>query len=395
MRLTLKLITPYIRTLLTLQRPGVIQDGFASILTPLRKMTSQGQGVVAREELHSYVVRCMEAVGTKRGHAEALADLLVSADYRGHYSHGLNRLDMYVNEVKAGMTSTGQDNEPTVVKETIATALVDGNNVLGPVVGKFCMDLALKKAKEAGIGWVSARGSNHFGIAGWYTIRAMEQGMLGMSFTNTSPLMVPTRAKEPTLGTNPISLAAPGNNNDAMVLDMATTSVALGKIELQDRKGEPMPSGWALDKSGKETHEPSQYAGLLPLGGTEQSSGYKGYGLAMMVEVFCGILSGSAFGPNVRSWKEFNKKANLGQCFIAIDPNAFADGFSDRMSSLIDHCRNLDTAEGETEVLIPGDPEKKHMQECDGLGGIPYHPNQIKFANELADRLGVKPFEVK
>ncbi|KAK3108158.1 hypothetical protein FSP39_002186 [Pinctada imbricata] len=352
-------------------------------------MTEGAQNTVPKSELHSFTVRCMEAVGTKTAHASALADLLVSADYRGHYSHGLNRLDMYVNEVKAGMTSTGQDVEPSVVKETVATALVEGHNVLGPVVGKFCIDLAVKKAKEAGIGFVTARGSNHFGIAGWYGLRAMESGCIGMAFTNTSPLMVPTRAKKQTLGTNPLCMAAPANNDDSFVLDMATTSVALGKIELQDRKGEDMPSGWALDKDGKETHKPKEYAGLLPLGGAEQSSGYKGFGLAMMVEIFCGILSGANFGPNIRSWKEFGKVANLGQCFIAIDPSAFADGFSDRLSNLIDYCRNLEPAEEGKPVLVAGDPEREHMKECDQRGGIPYHPNQITFAHDLADRLGI------
>ncbi|KAJ8311306.1 hypothetical protein KUTeg_011142 [Tegillarca granosa] len=317
--------------------------------------------VVPIEELRSFVVRSMVAVGTKEDHARDLAELLVSADYRGHYSHGLNRLDMYISEIKEGMTTSG-DNEPTILKETVATALVDGNNVLGPVVGKYCIDLAIKKAKDAGIGFVTAKGSNHFGIAGWYSIRAMKQGMLGMAFTNTSPMMVPTRAKERTLGTNPLTLAAQGNHGDEFVLDMATTSVALGKLEMQDRKGEPIPPGWAVDQDGKETRDAKNFHGLLPLGGVEQSSGYKGYGLAMMVEIFCGILSGSSFGPNVRTWKDFDRAANL--------------------------------VDGASEVLVPGDPERKHMELCDNLGGIPYHPNQITYANELAKYFKITPMKL-
>ncbi|KAK7109474.1 uncharacterized oxidoreductase YjmC-like [Littorina saxatilis] len=356
--------------------------------------TEAEEKVVPVEEMHGFVIRCMRTAGAPEHHAQALADLLTAADHRGHYSHGLNRLDMYVRDIQSGMTV--HNVEPTVVKETAATALVEGNNVLGPVVGRFCMDLAIQKAKEAGIGWVSARGSNHFGIAGWYSMRAMEQGLLGMAFTNTSPLLVPTRARKPTLGTNPLSLAAPGNQGDSMVLDMATTAVALGKVELNDRKGKPIPKGWGVDSSGKTSTDPKpvvESGGLMPLGGSEECSGYKGYGLSMMVDVFCGLLSGAAFGPNVRRWKTNDRPANLGQCFIAIDPSAFAPGFTDRMSDLMDHCRNLEPAEGESEVLVPGDPERKHIEKCTRLGGIPYHPNQIKYAQNLAEELKIQPMK--
>ncbi|XP_062588864.1 uncharacterized oxidoreductase YjmC-like [Saccostrea cucullata] len=358
-------------------------------------MATGSESIVPEKELHSFVVRCMEAVGANSEHASVLADLIVAADTRGHYSHGLNRLDMYVNSIETNTTSHGKGIEPQIVKETVATALVEGNNILGPAVGKFAIDLAIKKAKEAGIGFVTVKGSNHFGIAGWYGMRAMEQGLIGMAFTNTSPLLVPTRAKKVTLGTNPICVAAPAKDGDNFVLDMATTSVALGKIELQERKGESMPNGWAIDKEGKETNDPSAYAGLLPLGGSEESSGYKGYGLAMMVEVLCGILSGANFGPNLRTWKDFEKVANLGQCFIAIDPSAFAEGFAERMSELMEYCRRLEPAEKELPVKVAGDPERFHIDLCKQHGGIPYHQNQITFANDLAKRLKVKPMMTK
>ncbi|KAK3803859.1 hypothetical protein RRG08_029451 [Elysia crispata] len=348
--------------------------------------------VIALEEMHKFVVRSMEAVGTKREHATALADLLVAADYRGHFSHGLNRLDMYVNDMKMGMCCC--DKEPEVVKETAATALVEGHNLLGPVVGKFCTDLAIKKAKESGVGWVSARGSNHFGIAGWYAMRAMEHGMMGLAFTNTSPLMVPTRATQKSLGTNPIACAAPANNGDSFVLDMATTAVALGKLELNERKGIDIPLGWGCDEKGKATTKPSQANGLMPLGGTEECSGYKGYGLAMMVEIFCGIMSGAEFGRNIRTWKTTDREANLGQCFIVVDTSAFAPGFSDRLSELSSSLRDLEPSEEQEKVLIPGDPEKVHMEKCDKLGGIEYHPNQIDFANDLAKELNIQPVKV-
>ncbi|GFR84180.1 malate dehydrogenase [Elysia marginata] len=349
--------------------------------------------VVALEEMHQFVVRCMEAVGTKREHASALADLLVAADYRGHFSHGLNRLDMYVQDMKMGICRC--DKEPEIIKETAATALVEGNNLLGPVVGKFCTDLAIKKAKESGVGWVSARGSNHFGIAGWYAMRAMEHGMMGLAFTNTSPLMVPTRATQTSLGTNPIACAAPANNGDSFVLDMATTAVALGKLELNDRKGLDIPIGWGCDDKGKPTTKPAQAKGLMPLGGTEECSGYKGYGLAMMVEIFCGIMAGADFGRNIRSWKTTDREANLGQCFIVVDTSAFAPGFSDRLTDLSSSLRGLEPSEGQEKVFIPGDPERQHMDKCDKLGGIEYHPNQIDFANNLAKKLNIEPMQTK
>lgn len=288
------------------------------------------------------------------------------------------------------------DAEPSIVKQTAATALVDGNNLFGPTVGKFAMDIAVQKAKEAGVGWVSVKGSNHFGIAGYYSIRAMEQGMLGMAFTNTSPKMVPTRAREMALGTCPISLAAPANNGDSMVLDMATTVVALGKAEVKKTLHEQIPLGWGVDKNGKPTADPDEVlgeGGLLPLGGLEETSGYKGYGLNLMVEIFCGILSGSAFGPFIRQWALHDGISDLGQCFIAINPEAFAPGFSDRMSQLLDHCRNLEPVEGETEVLVPGDPERQHMAKCDRLGGIPYKHKQIQWADDLAAQHGVQPLK--
>ncbi|XP_067649113.1 uncharacterized oxidoreductase YjmC-like [Haliotis asinina] len=347
---------------------------------------------VTRDDLYSFCIRCLEATGAKTEHAKCLTEVLVMADYRGHYSHGLNRIEMYLGDLVSGMTSTLD--EPEVVRETVATALVDGKNVLGPVVGRFCMDLAIQKAKESGIGWVTARASNHFGIAGWYELRAVEQGLIGMAFCNTSPNMVPTRAREKTLGTNAMCVAAPGNHGDSFVLDMATTDVAQGKVEMKHRLGQDLPHGWGVDETGKastDTHRVLHQGGLLPLGGTEDTSGYKGFGLAMMVEIFCGILSGSDFGPFIRHWSSHSKQANLGQCFVAIDPGSFAPGCEDRLSQLMDHCRGLQPAEGETEVLVAGDPERKHMSLCDSLGGIPYHRNQMKFADDVAAKYNVEP----
>ncbi|XP_013391480.1 uncharacterized protein LOC106159668 isoform X2 [Lingula anatina] len=354
--------------------------------------SEEGWKLIQFTEIKPFVERCMATVGTKKEHASQLADALIKADYRGHYSHGINRLHMYVKDIKSGITV--HDMEPVTVKESAATALVDGQNVLGPVVGNYCMKIAIQKAKETGVGWVVARGSNHYGIAGFYSLQALEEGMMGMSFTNTSPLQVPTRAKKAHLGTNALTLAAPGKEGDSFVLDMATTTVAYGKVEICQRKGTNMPKGWGVDQAGKETTNPDEVlegGGLMPLGGSEECGGYKGYGLAMLVEIFCGILSGAEWGPNIRKWMKTDRVANLGQCFIAINPENFASGFTDRMQELMDTCRNLEPAEGESEVLVAGDPERKHMSQCDREGGIRYHPNQIAYLEDLAKELGVAP----
>uniref|UniRef100_A0A8C4Q6Z6 Malate dehydrogenase n=1 Tax=Eptatretus burgeri TaxID=7764 RepID=A0A8C4Q6Z6_EPTBU len=345
---------------------------------------------VSKTDAAHFIQQCMEAAGSNTAHAKALAEVLVEGDYRGHFSHGLNRLDMYVKDIQSGICSA--QGEPLVEKETAATALVDGRNLLGPVVGNFCMDLAIQKAREAGIGWVVAKGSNHYGIAGFYSMQALKHGMIGMSFTNTSPLVVPTRAKECTLGTNPLSVAAPAANGDSFVLDMATSSVALGKVELYARNNEKVPYGWGCDHQGKVTENPEEVldgGGLLSLGGSELTGGYKGYGLSMMVEIFCGILAGAAYSKNVRTWRVTDRVANLGQCFVAINPNCFAPGFETRVSDLLQIHRNLEPISGNDAVLVAGDPEKQHMDQCDAKGGIPYHINVVKHMNSVAQKLNV------
>ncbi|KAF8363773.1 hypothetical protein PRIPAC_90696 [Pristionchus pacificus] len=360
------------------------------------RMAKTGDKVVCRREMHRYMVDCLTTAGAVKSHASQLADVLIEGDVRGHYSHGLNRLEMYVQNLQEG--SCERSGEPTILNERAGTAWVDGRNLLGPVVGNFCIDLAVKKAKEAGVGWVSAKGSNHFGIAGWYSLRAMRQGCMGLAFTNTSPLMYPTRAAKPALGTNPISLAAAGQEGDAFVLDMATTTVAIGKVELASRKGEQVPATWGADSRGLVSTDPDtivKEGALLPLGGDERSGGYKGYGMASLVEIFCGVLAGAHWGPNVRRWGSNAAVADLGQCFIAVDTSAFAPDFSGRMQEFMDTMRGLPQSNPDEPVEVAGDVEKRHEELVHALGGIPYHPNQIEFANNLAKKLGVAPPQLK
>ncbi|TNN15706.1 Malate dehydrogenase isoform 2, partial [Schistosoma japonicum] len=332
--------------------------------------------VVSAAEIKKFCVQCLTKVGAQSRHAIALSDVLISGDYRGHYSHGLNRLEMYVQDIKKGVCAT--DTEPAIVKETVSTALVDGKNAMGPVVGNFAMGKAIAKAQKTGIAFVAAFGSNHFGIAGWYSLMALQEGLIGLAFTNTSPLVFPTRARKLAVGTNPLTLAAPGKvPDDHFVLDMATSAVALGKIEMNRRRGLEIPIGWGADQDGKTCVDPNLVVtkgGLMPLGGEEEHSGYKGYGLGMLVEILCGIIANADFGPNVRRWMTTEKQANLGQSFLAIDPKAFAPGFEQRLSEYVNIMRNLPPVNDKEPVVVPGDFEREHMIECDQLGGIPYPP---------------------
>lgn len=198
------------------------------------------------------------------------------------------------------------------------------------------------------------------------------------------------------LGTNPISFAAPADNGDSFVLDMATTAVAVGKIEIQRRKGAEVPLGWANDTKGNLTTNADvafESGCLAPLGGSEITSGFKGYGLGAMVEVLCGVLAGANFSTKVRKWTHSgsDSEADLGQFFMALDPKCFAPGFTGRLSEMNDILRNLTPVDPKNPVLIAGDPEKNHMKSVDAAGGVQYTENQIKTCHALAERLGIPP----
>lgn len=200
------------------------------------------------------------------------------------------------------------------------------------------------------------------------------------------------------LGTNPLSFAAPADKGDSFVLDMATTAVAVGKIEIQRRKGAPVPLGWAHDTEGNMTTDADlafESACLAPLGGSEITSGFKGYGLGAMVEVLCGVLAGANFSTKVRKWTHSgsDSEADLGQFFLALDPTCFAPGFNGRLSEMNDLLRNLTPVNKDNPILIAGDPERNHMKKVDEEGGVQYTEDQIKTCNELSKRLNITPIK--
>ena len=238
--------------------------------------------LVTESSLLEWAVACHSKAGADEAPARTHTCIILAADKRGHYSHGFNRLDIYCNDIKSGVCKPNQ--VPVVDNETAAAALVDGRDGLGGVVGEFAMKLAIEKAKSAGVGWVTARNSNHFGIA----------GLIGFSFTNGSSWVTATgSAGARVMSTNPIAFAAPGCGGDSVVVDMATAAVAVGKIEITAVNKQDLPHGWAVDGSGSVTTDPRtalQEGAGLALGGLEETGGYKGYGLAMMIDILCAFF---------------------------------------------------------------------------------------------------------
>src|SRR5208282_4549162 len=250
------------------------------------------------EALLEFSTRIFLHFGVPKDDAIQAADVLAAADLRGIDSHGVARLYSYV-----GMLTEGHINpnpKITTVRSTLSTATIDGDNGLGLVVGPRSNRIAMDMAEKASSGWVSVCNTNHFGIAGYYVLQALERDMIGWAMTNSTSLVAPLWGMERMLGTNPIAIAFPGKEEPPIVIDMATCAAAYGKIEMARRKKEPIPLGWGIDNQGRNTTNPDDPVNggcLLPLGSDRERGGHKGYGLAVMVDVLCGVLSGANWGP--------------------------------------------------------------------------------------------------
>ncbi len=353
------------------------------------------QVTVQETKLKDFCNKVWSKLGVPEKDAQVTTDVLVLADLRGVDSHGVARLPRYYNDLKNGWTKP--TDQSRILKETKATALIDGGESLGQVVGHKGMELAIKKAKETAIGIVSVRNSHHYGIAGYYSLMALEHDLIGVSMTNAAPLVVPTFGRTAILGTNPISLTAPGYNEKPFVLDMATSVVPRGKLEVYDRLKKKMPLGWAVDTTGRGTTDPHMVldalskrlgGGILPLGGEgEEHSGHKGYGLALMVDVLCGVLSGSATGLGV----DVNKaKPSVGHFFMALDPGAFRPlaEFKRDMDRLSRELKDAPKAEGENRIYVHG--EKSYARtERYRREGIPLGAAVVESMKQVGNEIGV------
>lgn len=337
-------------------------------------------------------------MGCPKEQAEIAADCLNQADLRGVDSHGVARLSGYVRlwELKR-LNATP---EMKIIHETPSTAVLDGDLGLGLVTGPQAMKIAIEKAKIAGTGWVAVQNSNHYGIAGYHAMMALEHDMIGISMTNASPLVAPTFSKSRFLGTNPISVAIPALNQPPFVIDMATTTVANGKLEVLQRKGLDAPLGWTQDAEGNPTTDAyslKKGGSMLPLGGDREHGGHKGYCLGAMVDIFSAVLSGANYGPWVPPFVAFLEPPKnqvgkgIGHFLGAIRVDAFrsADDFKKEMDHWIETFRNAEPTFGQEKVLIPGDPERELAEERK-KNGIPVHKLVVSDLQELGKKFGIE-----
>jgi LDH2 family malate/lactate/ureidoglycolate dehydrogenase len=348
------------------------------------------------EVLRDFSTRLLTVAGVPPDDAAQAASVLVAADLRGIDSHGVARLRGYFEAVRTGRINATPDLR--VVRETLTTATVDGDNGLGLVVGPRANELAMDKALDAGSGWVAVRNTNHFGIAGYYVLEALERDLIGWAMTNSSALVAPVFGTGRMLGTNPLAIAFPGDEEPPIVVDLATSAVAFGKIEIARRLGRPIPEGWAIDASGGPATDPqSVYEGgaLLPLGSTRELGGHKGYALAMMVDVLSGVLSGANWGPfapafAITQTPPGSVGAGIGHFFGALRIDGFIepDEFKRQVDHLVRTFRSSPPAPGTSGPLVPGDPERAAEAER-GRAGIPLIPAVAADLEALAVETGV------
>lgn len=347
--------------------------------------------------LKDYTTRLFEKMGCPTQDAEIIADVLIAAELRGIPSHGLMRVKDYFLMVDAGRINVNP--KVKVIHETPSTATVDGDNALGPVSAKFSMELAIKKANNAGTGWVATKNSNHFGIAGYYSMMALEHDMTGIAMTNANPLVVPTFSVSKFMGTNPIAVAIPTHKQPSFVADFATTPIARGKLAIMGKKGLKAPLGLVQDAQGKPTDDPDillRGGAILPLGGDTLTGGHKGYCMTALVDIFSSVFSGANFGPFVPpqvAYLPLLEKSvgeGLGHFFGAMRVDAFrpAEEFKLKMDEWIDTFRNAKSGENQPKVMIPGDPERINEEKL-RKEGITIIPQVLAELNEVAGKLGV------
>ncbi|HEV3238291.1 MAG TPA: Ldh family oxidoreductase [Gemmataceae bacterium] len=320
------------------------------------------------ERLREFTTKVFISVGVPEVDAALAADVLAVSDLRGIDSHGVARLHFYFDLLRHGQINP----RPNVrlVRELPATATVDGDNGLGLVVAPKANEIAMDKAEAVGSAVVSVCNTNHFGIAGYYPLQALERGLIGWAMTNTTKLVAPLWGAERMLGTNPIAIAFPAGEEPPVVIDMATSAVAYGKVEIAMRKNEPLPQGWAVDKDGNMATRPEQVmegGSLLPLGSTRELGGHKGYALAAMIDILSGVLSGANWGPFTPPFILGQKNANrtvgkgIGHAFGAMRIDGFIEPgeFRKQMDDWIRTFRATKPAMGSPGVVIPGDPERE------------------------------------
>ena len=355
------------------------------------------QMLISESALRSFTNNIFLAIGCSNEHAGLAADVLLLSDLRGIDSHGVARLVGYVRLWEKGRINANPN--ITIAHETPTTATVDGDAGLGLVVAPFAMKLAIQKAAQYGSGWVAVRNSNHFGIAGYHALMAVEKNMIGFAMTNASPLVAPTFANERLLGTNPMCYAFPAGKYPPVIVDMATSAAANGKLEIAQRLGKQVPEGWIQDAGGNYTSDPhalKKGGSLLPLGSDREHGSHKGFGLSATVDILSAVLSGANYGPWVPPFVAFLEPPNdpvglgIGHFVGAMRVDGFRpmDEFKTHMDNWIARFKSASTVDPGQKVVIPGEPELE-AETGRRKNGIPLIDAVVDDLNELAERLKV------
>ncbi|MFN2183084.1 MAG: Ldh family oxidoreductase [Anaerolineae bacterium] len=361
---------------------------------------AESGSIVRADALSDFCVEVFKKLDVPEADARITTDVLLQANLRGIDSHGVARLERYVNGLRDGVMLARP--EQTIVTETPTTVTLDAGAGLGQPVSHRAMKMAIDKAREYGSGFATIRNSNHYGIAGYYAMMALEQDMIGFSTTNAAILVVPTFGRDAMYGTNPIALAVPAGKERPFVMDMATSTVPRGKLEVYNRQEKPLPLGWATDERGVPTADAGRVldnftkragGGLLPLGGAgEEFSGHKGYGLGLMVEILSAVLPGAAFLTSVYPKDASGKPlpANLGHFFGAWRLDAFrpAAGFKADMDQFIRELKNGNLADGATRIYLHGEKEFEEAERR-AAQGIPLGAKVGASLRKVAADLGI------
>ncbi len=339
-------------------------------------------------DLKDFCCQAYMKAGVPAAEAEIVAELLARSDLRGVETHGVMRLPIYIQRLQKGYVRAVC--KITIVKEKGSTAFLEAHGSMGHVVAHKAMEIAIQKATEHGIGWVSVKDSGHFGAAGLFPMRALEKDFIGYVITNSAPIMAPYGGRERILGNNPLSFAFPTVQYPPIVLDMSISVVSAGKLILCRKRGEKIPLGWAYDKNGLPTEDP--YEGYEGGGFLAAIGEYKGYGMILVHEMLTSILTGGKWTQHIKSLYEEDKTGIQGTChsFMAIDPDCFIgrEIFKKEMDRYIKSIKESTKAQNVTEILMPGEPE--YRTEAERLKqGIPLDSTTLQELVSLGKSLGI------
>lgn len=335
------------------------------------------------KSLWEFAKQVFVQVGMSPEAAEIEADVLVWANLRGVDSHGVQRIPGYVKAAKEGRYNI----HPHIrtEKETAAVLFVEADHAFGPVVTVYAMEQVMKKAKNVGVGWGLIRNTTHQGAMGYYTLMAAKRDMAGIAWVCNPPNMAPTGARAAGVHNSPIAISVPAKEHRPLILDMATSVAARGKVDVAADKGEPIPEGWALDKDGKPTTDPRQVAVMLPAGG------YKGYGLALMFECLSSVMAGNPLlSPKLLGLDSAPPLGSQNSVIAAINIGTFTDveKYKRDIDDLIRGLKTLPKAEGYDEILVPGELEDRTYDQR-SQRGIPLPLGTVQRLRAVAEELGV------